>query len=100
MGQLTSGVAHDFSNLLMPIIGGLDMLQRHVTDERSQRLIQRALQLAERAKTLVQHLLDFAPLAASADVSVSVAEGPEWCFTGRRAPCRTSVPHRRALTIN
>ena len=60
MGQLTGGVAHDFNNLLMPIIGGLDMLQRRVTDERSQRLIQGALQSAERAKTLVQRLLAFA----------------------------------------
>jgi PAS domain S-box-containing protein len=60
MGQLTGGVAHDFNNLLMPIIGGLDMLQRRVTDERSRRLIDGALQSAERAKTLVQRLLAFA----------------------------------------
>jgi CheY-like chemotaxis protein/two-component sensor histidine kinase len=44
----------------MPIIGGLDMLQRRVTDERSRRLIDGALQSAERAKTLVQRLLAFA----------------------------------------
>jgi PAS domain S-box-containing protein len=60
MGQLTGGVAHDFNNLLMPIIGGLDMLQRRITDERSRRLIDGALQSAERAKTLVQRLLAFA----------------------------------------
>jgi PAS domain S-box-containing protein len=60
MGQLTGGVAHDFNNLLMPIIGGLDMLQRRVADERSRRLIDGALQSAERAKTLVQRLLAFA----------------------------------------
>jgi PAS domain S-box-containing protein len=61
MGQLTGGVAHDFNNLLMPIIGSLDMLQRKgVGDARSQRMIQGALQSAERAKTLVQRLLGFA----------------------------------------
>ncbi|MDP3491682.1 MAG: PAS domain-containing protein [Hyphomonadaceae bacterium] len=61
MGQLTGGVAHDFNNLLMPIIGGLDMLQRKgVGDARSQRIIDGALQSAERAKTLVQRLLGFA----------------------------------------
>lgn len=61
MGQLTGGVAHDFNNLLTPIIGNLDMLQRKgVGDERSQRMIDGALQSAERAKTLVQRLLSFA----------------------------------------
>jgi signal transduction histidine kinase/CheY-like chemotaxis protein len=61
MGQLTGGVAHDFNNLLMPIIGSLDMLQRKgVGDQRSRRMIDGALQSAERAKTLVQRLLGFA----------------------------------------
>ena len=61
MGQLTGGVAHDFNNLLMPIIGAMDMLQRKkVGDARAQRMIDGALQSAERAKTLVQRLLAFA----------------------------------------
>ncbi|MCX7178210.1 MAG: PAS domain-containing protein, partial [Proteobacteria bacterium] len=61
MGQLTGGVAHDFNNLLMPIIGGLDILQRRVgNSERDLRLIEGALQSAERAKVLVQRLLAFA----------------------------------------
>ena len=70
MGQLTGGVAHDFNNLLSPIIGGLDiLLRRGVGDERDRRLIDGALQSAERAKTLVQRLLAFArrqPLQARA----------------------------------
>ena len=70
MGQLTGGVAHDFNNLLTPIIGSLDMLHRRgLADERAQRLIDGALQSAERAKTLVQRLLAFArrqPLQPSA----------------------------------
>jgi PAS domain S-box-containing protein len=61
MGQLTGGVAHDFNNLLTPIIGSLDMLMRRgVGSERERRLIDGALQSAERAKTLVQRLLAFA----------------------------------------
>jgi CheY-like chemotaxis protein/two-component sensor histidine kinase len=61
IGQLTGGVAHDFNNLLMPIIGSLDMLQRKgLGDTRTQRMIDGALQSAERAKTLVQRLLSFA----------------------------------------
>jgi PAS domain S-box-containing protein len=40
MGQLTGGVAHDFHNLLTPIFGSLDMLQRRgAGDERMQRLV-------------------------------------------------------------
>jgi PAS domain S-box-containing protein len=61
MGQLTGGVAHDFNNLLTPIIGSLDVLvRRGVGDERERRLIDGAMQSAERAKTLVQRLLAFA----------------------------------------
>lgn len=61
MGQLTGGVAHDFNNLLTPIIGGLDMLrQRGLAGDRERRLVDGALQSAERAKILVQRLLAFA----------------------------------------
>lgn len=61
MGQLTGGVAHDFNNLLTPIIGSLDRLQRKgLGDERDARLIDGAMQSAERARTLVQRLLAFA----------------------------------------
>ena len=61
MGSLTGGVAHDFNNLLTPIIGSLDMLVRKgIGSQRERRLIDGALQSAERAKTLVQRLLAFA----------------------------------------
>ncbi|HYC75025.1 ATP-binding protein [Brevundimonas sp.] len=61
IGRLTGGVAHDFNNLLSPIIGSLDMLvRRGVGGEREQRLVDGALQSAERAKILVQRLLAFA----------------------------------------
>ena len=70
MGQLTGGVAHDFNNLLTPILGSLDMLHRRgLGTPREQRLIDGALQSAERAKTLIQRLLAFArrqPLQPSA----------------------------------
>jgi signal transduction histidine kinase len=79
MGQLTGGVSHDFNNLLTPIIGSLDLLQRtRVGNERQQRLIDGALQSAERAKTLVQRLLAFArrqPLQAKAVDVAALVEG-------------------------
>jgi len=61
MGQLTGGVAHDFNNLLTPIVGSLDLLHRRgLGTERERRLIEGALQSADRAKMLVQRLLAFA----------------------------------------
>jgi len=60
IGTLTGGVAHDFNNLLTPILGTLDLLHRRITSAREARLIEGALQSAERAKTLVQRLLAFA----------------------------------------
>lgn len=61
LGQIAGGVAHDFNNLLAPIIGGLDLLRRrHAGDARTERLIDGAIQSAERARTLVQRMLAFA----------------------------------------
>jgi PAS domain S-box-containing protein len=81
MGSLTGGVAHDFNNLLTPILGSLDLLQRRITGEREVRLIEGALQSAERARILVQRLLAFArrqPLQAKsvdlADLIENMAE--------------------------
>jgi PAS domain S-box-containing protein len=79
MGQLTGGVAHDFNNLLTPIIGSLDLLQRRAGfTDRELRLIDGALQSAERAKTLVQRLLAFArrqPLQTQAVDMVRLVDG-------------------------
>lgn len=62
IGQLTGGVAHDINNLLTPITGALDLLNRRYSadDPRSARLLDGALQSAERAKILVNRLLGFA----------------------------------------
>ena len=61
IGQLTGGVAHDFNNLLMAVIGNLELLRKHIP-RRSEtaRLIDSALQGAERGATLTQRLLAFA----------------------------------------
>ncbi len=75
MGQLTGGVAHDFNNLLTPILGSLDLLQRKgVGDERQRRLIDGALQSAERARLLVQRLLAFARRQPLQTVAVDIGE--------------------------
>ncbi|WP_240309532.1 MULTISPECIES: ATP-binding protein [Sphingomonas] len=62
IGQLTGGVAHDINNLLTPITGALDVINRRYAeqDPRAARLLDGALQSAERAKILVNRLLGFA----------------------------------------
>lgn len=79
MGQLTGGVAHDFNNLLTPIVGSLDLLHRKgLGGERERRLIDGALQSAERARVLVQRLLAFArrqPLQTQAVDVGALVEG-------------------------
>jgi PAS domain S-box-containing protein len=61
IGQLTGGVAHDFNNLLMAVMGNLDLLRRRIPDDpRLHRLINGALQGAERGASLTQRLLAFA----------------------------------------
>jgi PAS domain S-box-containing protein len=75
MGALVGGVAHDVNNLLSPIVGGLDLLQRRgIGDERSTRLIDGAMQAAERARILVQRLLSFARRQPLQPVAVDLSE--------------------------
>ena len=61
IGQLTGGVAHDFNNLLMAVLGNLELLRKHLArDPQGLRLIEGALQGAQRGAALTQRLLAFA----------------------------------------
>jgi PAS domain S-box-containing protein len=61
IGQLTGGVAHDFNNLLMAVLGNLELIRKHVAgDAKATRLIDGALQGAQRGASLTQRLLAFA----------------------------------------
>jgi PAS domain S-box-containing protein len=61
IGQLTGGVAHDFNNLLSVILGSLSLLKKRLPpDPRATRLIDGAIQGAERGATLTKRLLAFA----------------------------------------
>ncbi|MCV9967448.1 response regulator [Pararhizobium sp. BT-229] len=60
IGQLTGGVAHDFNNLLMAALSSLELLSKRLSDdERSRRLLNNAIQAAERGAALTQRLLAF-----------------------------------------
>ncbi|KAF0104779.1 MAG: two-component sensor histidine kinase transcriptional regulatory protein [Rhodospirillaceae bacterium] len=61
IGQLTGGVAHDFNNLLTAVIGNLELLRKRVpANASSDRLIDGAMQGAQRGAALTQRLLAFA----------------------------------------
>jgi signal transduction histidine kinase/CheY-like chemotaxis protein len=61
IGQLTGGIAHDFNNLLMAVMGNLELLRKHLKgNARAQRLIEGAIQGAERGASLTQRMLAFA----------------------------------------
>jgi PAS domain S-box-containing protein len=62
LGSLTGGVAHDFNNLLTIILGSLQLLQKRLstTDPRTTRLLDAAMQGAERGAALTSRLLAFA----------------------------------------
>ena len=61
IGQLTGGVAHDFNNLLAVILGSLSLLKKNLPDNpRTSRLLDGAIQGAERGATLTKRLLAFA----------------------------------------
>ena len=61
IGQLTGGVAHDFNNLLMAVMGNLELLRKRIPDDpRLRRLVDGAMQGAERGASLTQRLLAFA----------------------------------------
>jgi len=62
LGQLTGGVAHDFNNLLMAVLGNLSLLKKRLPPDNPAitRLVDGAIQGAERGATLTKRMLAFA----------------------------------------
>jgi PAS domain S-box-containing protein len=79
LGQLAGGIAHDFNNLLMAISGSLELLQKRIPDDpQIGRLLNNALQGAQRGSALTGRLLSFArrqPLAPQAVDIQSLVHG-------------------------
>ncbi|HLN10613.1 MAG TPA: ATP-binding protein, partial [Xanthobacteraceae bacterium] len=61
IGQLTGGIAHDFNNLLTAVLGSLALARKRVPDDpRITRLLDSAIQGAQRGALLTQRMLAFA----------------------------------------
>ena len=60
IGQLTSGVAHDFNNRLTVILGNLQLLERQLGDNKElKKLVHSAIEASKAGATLTQRLLSF-----------------------------------------
>lgn len=104
VGQLTSGVAHDFNNILATVLGCLELMERRVGDpDRLRVLIQRASDAVERAAELTSALVQFArrqPEPAQAhsinDVVASLTPLISSAL-GRRVRLETDLAHSAPL---
>ncbi|VTZ48068.1 Histidine kinase [Methylocella tundrae] len=75
IGQLTGGVAHDFNNLLTAVMGSLELLKKRLPDDaRMKRLVDTAMQGAERGAALTQRLLAFSRRQELKPEAVDVAQ--------------------------
>ena len=73
LGRLTGGVSHDFNNLLTVIIGNLQFLQRHLSeDEKASRLLQKIMNAAKNGAELNSRLLSFSREQALETSSVNI----------------------------
>jgi PAS domain S-box-containing protein len=74
LGQLVGGVAHDFNNLLMAVLGNLDLLRKRLPDDpRARRMLEGAVQGAERGAALTQRMLAFARRQQLTPAAVALA---------------------------
>jgi DNA-binding response OmpR family regulator len=73
MGQ-PAEIAHDFSNLLMTILGSLTLLQRRVPDLEYRQLLHTATQATQRGAAVTRRLLAFARRRRLAPQSINISE--------------------------
>ena len=60
IGQLVSGLAHDFNNVLAAVVGAFELIQRQIADpEKVKRYAEAGLQAADRGARLTAQLLTF-----------------------------------------
>jgi signal transduction histidine kinase len=75
LGKLTGGVAHDFNNLLTAVIGNLELLRKYAAeDARQLRLVDSAMQSAERGASLTGRMLAFARRQELRPETVNIAK--------------------------
>lgn len=73
LGQLASGIVHDFNNLLTGIMGFCDLLmQKHTPEEASFKDIEQIKQSSMRAARLIQQLLAFSKATPPSQAPIEI----------------------------
>ncbi|MEC9486113.1 MAG: PAS domain S-box protein [Prosthecochloris sp.] len=74
IGTLAGGVAHDFNNILMPIMGYAEMLELHIPpDSPESEFASEIRKAAERARHLVEQILTFSRMDESTQCTLNLA---------------------------
>jgi PAS domain S-box-containing protein len=75
VGQLTGGIAHEFNNLLLVILGNTEILTSMLADNPAgARLADRVLQAGQRGSTLTQQLLAYSSRQMLKPVTIDVGQ--------------------------
>ncbi|MDZ7816482.1 MAG: PAS domain S-box protein [Planctomycetota bacterium] len=81
IGRLAGGVAHDFNNMLSPIIGYAEMILMYPDDERNAQKAEKILQAAKSAKEITSGLLAVSRTQKLSLEPVDLYETIEECAT-------------------
>ena len=72
IGRMTSGISHDFSNILTVVIGNLELLSARVTGDENHAMISDALDAAELGAKMTSGLTTFARKGATQTSAIDV----------------------------
>lgn len=90
IGQMTSGISHDFNNILTVVIGNLELLEARLEKGDNRAMVTDALEAAELGSELTANLAAFGRKTASSSESIDVNAACNAALTLIR---RTFDPH-------
>jgi len=98
LGTLSGGVAHDFNNMLMPIMGYTEMLiDDHEENPETKSSLNEILKAASRAKKLAEQILTFSRRSKMQFLAIDVVKIIEETIPLLRASIPTSIELRQDI---
>ena len=96
VGLLAGGIAHDFRNFLLIILGNASLAHYCLEDrEELGKILAQIKSAGARAKELTEQLLTFskggAPVKSRIDIAELIHESINFCFRGSRVVCETEI---------
>lgn len=97
IGILAGGIAHDFKNILVAIVGGLSLAKMHVRQEHKIfEILAKSEKAALRATDLTQQLLTFsrggAPVKKTASIAELLRDTACFALRGSKVKCEFFIP--------